>query len=197
MEIHETFPVLRTERLICRQITTEDAKILHNYWSDPEVTRYFSMEPFHSLEETLEMIELLNGLPKSNQGIRWVVTRAGNGAVMGTCGFHNHKPEHFRAEMGYEIGKEHWGQGIMTEAIKAILQYGFHYMKFNRVEAFVNYGNDRSTRLLERTGFHLDGLLREYELNRGCFADQYCYSLLKRDWESDSTDSRNREKADE
>ena len=178
------FPVLKTERLVCRQITKDDAPILHEYWSDQDVTRYFSLEPFKTIEETMEMIALLNNMPGSDQGIRWAVTRAENSRVIGTCGFHNHKPEHFRAEMGYELGRPYWGQGLMTEAIGAILAYGFSTSGFNRVEAFVNNGNKRSTRLLEKNGFHLDGLLRQYEFNRGQFVDQYCYSLLKKDWQS-------------
>ncbi len=178
----DVFPIIKTNRLVCRQITNEDAQILHQYWSDPDVTKYFSLEPFKTMKETLGMIELLNSMPENNQGVRWAITRASDGKVLGTCGFHNHKPEHFRAEMGYELGKEHWGQGIIDEAITAILGYGFNQMNYNRIEAFVNYGNARSTRFLERMGFKLDGMLREYEFNRGKFDDQYCYSLLKTDW---------------
>ena len=180
----EGFPIIKTNRLVCREITNEDAQILHQYWSDIDVTKYFSLDPFKTVEETLEMIALLNSMPENNQGIRWAITKATDGKVLGTCGFHNHSPEHFRAEMGYELGKEYWGQGIIDEAITAILDYGFSHMKYNRIEAFVNYGNFRSTRFLERMGFKLDGLLREYEFNRGKFDDQYCYSLLKTDWES-------------
>ena len=186
----DIFPVLQTTRTICRQITTDDAPILHEYWSDPEVTRYFSLEPFQSIADTLEMIGLLNSMPECNQGFRWAITCSTSGQVLGTCGFHNHKPEHFRAEMGYELGRAHWGQGLMTEAIQAILAYGFKNLDYNRVEAFVNYGNDYSTRLLERNGFHLDGLLRQYEFNRRKFVDQYCYSLLKADWRKHLEDNR-------
>ncbi len=89
--------------------------------------------------------------------------------------------------MGYELGREYWNQGIMTEALPAIMDYGFNCLNYNRIEAFVNYGNVRSAGLLERMGFKLDGVLREYEFNRGNFVDQYCYSLLKKDF------SRNRD----
>ena len=181
-----TFPELKTGRLICRQIIDADAVALHEIWSDPEVTRYFSLEPFQSLAETREMMELLNSLPRLNQGIRWAVVWIADNAVLGTCGFHNYKPAHHRAEMGYELGRQHWGKGFMSEAAQAILRYGFTSAGFNRVEAFVNYGNQNSTRLLKRAGFHLDGLLRQYELNRGKFADQYCYSLLKADWKKEN-----------
>ena len=175
------FPVINTDRLVCRQITMADASLLHQYWSDLEVTKYLSLNPFKKMEETRDMIAILNSLPGNKQGIRWAITRKMDNRVLGTCGFHNYKPEHFRAEVGYELGKEHWRQGIMTEALTAILAYGFRVMNCNRIEAFVNYGNAKSTRLLERNGFKLDGILREYEFNQGKFVNQYCYSLLKSD----------------
>lgn len=124
-------------------------------------------------------MELLNGLPASRQGIRWAITRKEDDKVLGTCGFHNVKAEHSRAEMGYELGKEFWGQGVMQESLTAILDYGFNTLQYNRIEAFVNAGNCKSTRILAKMGFSLDGLLREYEFACGKFVDQYCYSLLK------------------
>jgi [ribosomal protein S5]-alanine N-acetyltransferase len=183
----EIFPQLNTKRLLCRQITREDAWQLHQYWSDLAVTEYLSLEPFKRIEETMKMIAFLNSLPEDGQGIRWAITRKEDSKMLGTCGFHNHKPEHFRAEVGYEIGKEYWGQGLMAEALTAILDYGFHCLKYNRIEAFVNDGNVRSLKLLERTGFSRDGLLREYEFNRGKLVDQYCYSLLKREYQTSLT----------
>ena len=176
------FPTIKTERLILRQLLTEDAVILQQYWSDPAVTEYLTLEPFKELQEAVVMIELLNSLPESNQGIRWVITSRLEGKVLGTCGFHNYNPEHSRAEMGYELGQAYWRQGFMTEALTAILHYGFEKMAYNRIEAFVNVGNIKSTGTLEKMGFKLDGLLREYEFARGKFVDQYCYSLLKSEY---------------
>jgi [ribosomal protein S5]-alanine N-acetyltransferase len=69
------FPIITTEQLVCRQITANDAAILHQYWSDSAVTEHFSLESFQSIEETLDMIALLNSLPEKNEGIRWAITR--------------------------------------------------------------------------------------------------------------------------
>ncbi|NMC31522.1 MAG: GNAT family N-acetyltransferase [Veillonellaceae bacterium] len=190
----ENVPTLTTERLICRRIQDVDATALHAIWSDPEVTKYFSLEPFESIDETREMMTLLNRLPAASQGIRWVIVRHADGTILGTCGFHNYRAEHHRAEIGYELGRPYWRQGFMSEAVGAILRYGFMVADYNRIEAFVNYGNQNSTRLLDRNGFRLDGLLRQYELNRGKFVDQYCYSLLKSDWQAAGTDSGRRPK---
>lgn len=176
------FPILQTERLVLRELAAADAAVLFQYWSDWEVTRYFSLEPFKTVDEAAGMIAILKGLFADNEGIRWAVTAKENGKVLGTCGFHNVKPEHHRAELGYELSSEYWGQGLMKEALTAILRYGFGEADYNRIEAFVNMGNDRSTGILTRLGFRLDGVLREYEFSRGRFIDQYCYSLLKREY---------------
>ncbi|MDF2569811.1 MAG: N-acetyltransferase [Sporomusa sp.] len=179
----EEFPVIETDRLVLRQLLIEDAASLYQYWSDPDVTEYLTLESFANIQEAVAMIELLNGLPASKQGIRWVITRKEDNKVLGTCGFHNVKLEHSRAEIGYELGKEYWGQGVMKESLTAILNYGFNKMKYNRVEAFVNVGNSKSAKILAKRGFRLDGLLREYEFACGKFVDQHCYSLLKSDYE--------------
>lgn len=182
------FPTMETTRLVLRQLSTDDAVILYQYWTDSAVTEHLTLEPFKALEEAVAMIELLNGLPEKNQGIRWAITRKTDGQVLGTCGFHNFKPEHQRVEMGYELGQQYWKQGIMTEALTAILNYGFTNMGYNRVEAFVNVGNDKSEGILKKLSFKLDGTLREYEFARGKFIDQYCYSLLKSEFLKSITD---------
>ncbi len=175
------FPTLETERLILREIAAGDASALHKFWSDKIVTEYMVLDPFTRIEETVQMIVVLTGLFADGEGARWAIVRKEDGAVIGTCGFHNLKPEHFRAEIGYELGREYWGRGLMAEALAAILRYGYDTMGFNRVEAFVNAGNARSVRILERHGFRLDGTLRQYEFARGRFVDQHCFSRLRGD----------------
>ena len=176
------FPILETERLRLRELDMTDVAVLYPYWTDPAVTEYFTLEPFKSIEEGAGMVALLAGLHAANQGIRWAITRKTDQTVLGTCGFHNVKPEHHRAEMGYELGKAYWRQGYMTEALTAIMDYGFKMLDYNRIEAFVNLGNIRSTGCLEKVGFKLDGLLRQYEYARGQFVDQYCYSALRSEY---------------
>lgn len=173
------FPVIRTRRLVLRELRRDDAPSLHTIWSDPVVLEFLVFDPFESEERTVAMIDLLKGLPATGEGIRWVITLASDGSVMGTCGFHNWKKEHFRAEVGYELGKDYWRKGYMTEALEAILEHGFGEMNLNRVEAFVTDGNERSLGLLKKLGFAAEGCLRQYEWARGRFQDQWVCSLLK------------------
>ncbi|HPD98374.1 MAG TPA: GNAT family N-acetyltransferase [Synergistales bacterium] len=173
------FPVITTKRLVLRQLSRDDAPMLHNIWSDPVVLEFMVLDPFETLEEAIAMIELLDGLYETGTGVRWTVTLASDGTVMGTCGYHNWAKEHFRAETGYELGKDFWGKGYMKEAMSAILEFGFKEMDLNRVEALVTDGNERSLSLLKSLGFKVEGLLEEYEWARGKFQDQWICSLLR------------------
>jgi len=176
------FPEIDTARLKLREIADEDAPRLHAVWTDPLVTRYLVMDPFTDLSQTREMISLLKGLHPSGEGFRWALFLAAEAETIGTCGFHNWKKEHARAEIGYEMDSRYWGKGLMGEAVRAVLDYGFAQMGLNRVEAFVTVGNRRSLFFLERNGFTYEGTLRQYEWARGEYQDQWICSLLKQDW---------------
>lgn len=176
------FPEIETARLKLREIADEDTPRLHSVWTDPLVTRYLVLDPFTDLNQTREMISLLKGLHPSGEGFRWVLFLAVERETIGTCGFHNWNKEHARAEIGYEMDSRYWGKGLMSEAVRAVTDYGFTRMGLNRIEAFVSVGNRKSLSFLERNGFIFEGTLRQYELARGRYQDQWICSLLKQDW---------------
>ena len=176
------FPELRTERLFLRELRSADAPALLEVWSNPDVTEFLTMDPFASQEQAEEMIAFLRTLHNEGTGCRWTITDSRTERMLGTCGFLNLSTEHRRTEMGYELGLPYHHRGYMTEAVTAILSLGFGDMGFNRVEAFVTVGNIPSRNFLEHLGFSLDGTLRDYEFARGRFMDQWCLSLLAREW---------------
>lgn len=178
-EQHIPFPALRTSRLMLREIEPSDAERLHAVWTDPLVVEHLVLDPFTEIRQTEAMISLLQELHTSGEGIRWAITLLTDGTPVGTCGFHNWKKEHGRAELGYELDSRMWRQGYMSEAVSAALEYAFDTMALNRIEALVTAGNERSRRFLEKTGFTLEGTLRQYELARGSHQDQWIFSLLR------------------
>jgi ribosomal-protein-alanine N-acetyltransferase len=178
-EQNSAFPELFTPRLKLCDIGLEHAERLHSVWTDPLVVEHLILEPFTELSQTQKMISVLQGLHICGEGVRWAVTMRSDGAVLGTCGFHNWKKEHKRAEMGYELDSRMWRRGFMSEAVSAALEYAFGPMELNRVEAMVTVGNERSRGFLEKAGFTLEGTLREYEWARGRYQDQWIFSLLK------------------
>ncbi|MEH7384525.1 GNAT family protein [Bacillus sp. JJ1521] len=179
----DTFPVLQTERLVLRRITNEDANSILKYLSDEEVMKYYGLEPFTAINDALDEISCYQSIHNNKTGIRWGVTLIDQGVVIGSCGFHNMGSHHFRTEIGFELSKEQWGNGIAVEAVEAIISYGFKQLNFQRIEALIEPPNQSSQKLVEKLGFIKEGLLRKYEFTRGKFDDLYMYSLLKEDFE--------------
>lgn len=173
-----TFPILETERLILRQVTENDAESILTYLSDPAVMKHVGLLPFETIEDALGEIAWYESIYEEKTGIRWGITLKDKGEVIGSCGFLKMASKHFRAEIGTELNKDYWGQGIASEAITAVLHYGFTRLNLQRIEGLIEPANLQSQKLFEKLGFVPEGLLRKYEYTCGKFDDLYMYSLL-------------------
>jgi [ribosomal protein S5]-alanine N-acetyltransferase len=179
--MNNKFPLIETERLILREATKADAKDMLIYLSDPEVVKHMGLEPFQSIEDACDEIAWYESIVKNGTGIRWGITRKDDNQVIGSCGFLNRVPKHYRTEVGFELSKEYWGQGIAREALEAVVKFGFEYLELERIEALIEPANLPSQKLVERSGFQKEGLLRHYEYTCGKFDDLLMYSILKED----------------
>jgi ribosomal-protein-alanine N-acetyltransferase len=90
---------------------------------------------------------------------------------------------HHRAEIGYDLWPDYWGQGLMPEAIGELIRFGFEEMDLNRIEATTHTENLRSQRVLTRLGFQKEGLLRDFYFRDNIYNDQVLFSLLRREWQ--------------
>lgn len=103
-----------------------------------------------------------------------------NGNVVGSIGIFRHDNIHFRtAELGYYVGVEHWGKGIMTEALRLACKHVFDNTDIVRIYAEPFAENTASCRVLEKNGFVLEGILRKNAYKNGVFRDMKMYSLVK------------------
>jgi ribosomal-protein-alanine N-acetyltransferase len=182
MNLIDEFPKISTGRLNLREINLNDAKPLFQYWSDIEVTKYLNIDPFINMGQAVNMIRLLRSLFPRKEGIRWIIVRKKDNAVIGTCGYNSWVKKSSRGEIGYELGREYWGNGYASEAMKEIIDYGFNVMELNRIEAFTVPEALRSINVLKKYGFKKEGILREYGYWNNQYWDENIYSLLKRDW---------------
>jgi RimJ/RimL family protein N-acetyltransferase len=82
-----------------------------------------------------------------------------------------------RAEIGYVISKAHWGQGVTTTAVKLALKKGFKDLDVQRIEALVDPENISSIKVLEKSGFQKEGILKKYVVHRGRIRDRYIFSV--------------------
>jgi ribosomal-protein-alanine N-acetyltransferase len=155
-----TFPRLETTRLVLRGITQEDAPEIFKNFSDPEITKWFFEEPLTELIQVQEIIAKFNQSFTEMNGLTWAIILRENGEFIGTCGYDNLETSH-HGEIGFDLSKDYWGKGLMTEALSAILDYGFAQLDFSRVEADIFSNNLRAKRVLEKLGFHLVGVSKD------------------------------------
>jgi ribosomal-protein-alanine N-acetyltransferase len=179
-----SFPVLETERFVLRAATLDDVADMFRVMSDPQVTRYFGMPPMATLAQAQERVQMIQTAFQEQNGVRWAIADRASGQLIGTCGFWRLIKPHDRAEIGYELAQEWWGQGVMTEALAAMLQFGFTRMGLHSVEAQIHPANNGSRRVLEKLGFVQEGYFRENYLDpvEARFTDTAVYSLLKATW---------------
>lgn len=182
--VEKEFPVLETERLILREVKQEDAKSVFQYLSDEEVMKYYGMVPMGKVSEVEEEIDWYRRIFDEGTGIRWGITMKGTSEIIGSCGFLEYTARHARTEVGLELAKEYWRGGVMTEALAAIIQYGFSHMELMRIQALIEPENIASQKLFVKSGFVREGLLRKYERTNGEFDDLYMYSLLRDEYEA-------------
>ncbi|MDX1908315.1 MAG: GNAT family N-acetyltransferase [Bacteroidia bacterium] len=173
------FPVLSTPRLVLREITEADAPEMLMLRSDPELMQYIHRPPATGLEDVLVYIRRIIADVQAHDGITWGITLRDSPGVIGTLGFWRLDKAHYRAEIGYMLAQAYQRQGLMQEAMSAVLRYGFEEMGLHSVEANVSPDNEPSQGILLRNGFVREGYFRENYFFNGQFLDSAIYSLVK------------------
>lgn len=174
---------LKTERLILRKIQFEDVNFIYKHFGDEEVCKYMvDNEPVISIEEANEIISWSHSDPTNPTNNRWLIILKENNEPIGTIGFHRWDRNNRTAEIGYDLSKENWKKGIMSEAMEIALSFGFQKMGLNRIQAFVHIENMASYRILRKHGFIAEGIIRDMYFYREKYHDHYTMSLLCRDY---------------
>ena len=173
---------LRTDRLFLRPLGDTDALALFGIFSDPRVTRFLSRPPWSAIDSAHERIVRDSDALRSGKYLCLGIEHAASRRLIGECSLFNLAPQCRRAEVGYSLGFDAWGQGYMNEALAALLDYGFSQLDLNRVEADFDPRNKASARSLERLGFKLEGHLRERWIVEAEVSDTGLYGLLAREW---------------
>lgn len=174
------FPNLETERLFLRRVDKKDVNEIFALRSNAEIMKYIPRPLAKTTEEALEHIAMIDLKIESNEGINWAITLKGSPKLIGIIGHYRIKPDHFRAEIGYMLLPEFQGKGIIPEAIKKVVDYGFDTMKLHSIEAIIDPENKASATVLEKNNFVKEAHLKENEFYEGCFLDTVIYSLLNK-----------------
>ncbi|OIP77840.1 MAG: GNAT family N-acetyltransferase [Oscillatoriales cyanobacterium CG2_30_44_21] len=177
LDIPEQFLTLNTPRLTLRKLAIADAEEIFAYARDPQLTTYTLWEPHRSIDDTYDYLNNnVFELYRSGQGMDWGIILKENGKLIGTCGLYA-KPIHQRAELGYALSRDYWGQGLMTEAVKAAIAFGFHVMRSQRIQGCCAAENIGSARVLEKSGMQFEGVLRNYIVKKDQPWDVKMYAI--------------------
>lgn len=173
--------VLETERCILRRYRIEDAEQMYNSWAtDPEVSRFLSWKPHQNIEETRAIIcewvksyELLSTY-------HWVLELKAEKEIIGALMIIDHNDIHQSGEVGYCFSSKYWNKGYATEALRMVLKYLLEEVGFNRLEARYDTKNTASGKVMQKSGMHHEGILRQVKYRESTgFYDLSVFSILR------------------
>lgn len=172
------FPIIKTERLLLRQFAESDLEHVYKGLSDPEIIKYYGVS-YQTLDDTKEQMKYFADLENEGKGIWWAVCSSDNKTFYGAGGLNSLSQEHKKAEIGFWLLKEFWGQGIMKEAMPLICRHGFDNLELHRIEGFVETDNLNCKKTMKKLDFNLEGTMKDCEIKNGKFISLHLYAKLK------------------
>jgi len=172
------FPELLTQRLVLRRTLVSDLNQLFQIRSNSHIMNAIDREPAQSLQDARVLLDKMDDMINDASGIIWAICLKTDGVQIGNISFHIINKDHHRAELGYVLLPHFHRQGIVHEAISALLDFGFNHMKLHSIEAKINPINVASKGILEKNAFVKEAHFKENFYFRERFSDTAVYSLL-------------------
>lgn len=176
----QNFPVLTTERLVLRELRTSDVAEVFALRSDPRVMQHVNRPLATSMADAEALITLITSNVAANEAVQWAMTLKGDDTFIGLIGLWRMVKEHHYAELGYMLAHDHWGKGLISEAIAATVDLGFSTLGLHRIEAITRPENTASIRALVKNGFVQEGHFKENIFWNGTFLDSLYFGRLAR-----------------
>ncbi len=172
---------IETKRLLLRRFTLGDTAQMFNNWAkDPENVKYLSWKAHGSIDETYEVLNKWIDEYKNENSYRWCIVLKETNETIGGIDVIEIMQDRCTCEIGYVLSRNHWNKGIMTEALKAVIDYLIGKVNFNRIQLRHMVENPASGKVMLKCGMKFEGILRQYGLtNTGRQCDSAIYSILK------------------
>ena len=173
---------IETPRLLLRRFTIEDAEDMYENWaSDPEVTRYLTWPTHTDVEITRALLEDWVAKYADGAFFNWAIGLKSTGRVIGNISVVHLREDIDEAVIGYCLSRAYWGQGIMPEALTAVMDYLFDAAGMNRIAAYHDSNNPKSGRVMQKAGMKREGTLRAADRNNQGICDKVLYAMLRSD----------------
>jgi ribosomal-protein-alanine N-acetyltransferase len=153
----ESFPEIKSERLLLRKIEESDAPVILYLRSDETINQFIE-RPEHrktkTIAQALQFITEIKENFDNNKSVIWGIIYKNEPELIGSICLWNFSENNTIAEVGYDLNPAFQNKGIMTEALRCVVKFGFNELKLDKIEAFTHYKNENSKKLLETNGFH-------------------------------------------
>ena len=181
MLTHKGTVTIETPRLLLRRAEIQDADAMYKNWaSDSDVTKFLTWPPHESPAASEEIIAKWIAEYQKKDFYQWMIVLKEIDAPIGSLiAVSDERTE--SAQIGYCIGKEWWHQGIMPEALGAVMDFLFDEVGFNRVEARHDPNNPNSGKVMAKCGMKYEGTHRQADRNNQGICDYSYYGLLASD----------------
>lgn len=179
MLTHKGTKTIETKRLLLRAFQPGDGRLTYENWaSDPEVTKYLTW-PAHSSVEISEMV-LSDWMSHYGEDhyYQWAIVLKDLDQPIGSISVVHQNDQLRKAEVGYCIGKAWWYQGVVTEALRCVMDYLFDEVGMNRIEARHDPNNPHSGNVMKKCGMKYEGTMRQADRNNQGICDACLYALL-------------------
>lgn len=174
---------IQTDRLQLRRFRLDDAEAMFANWSsDSEICKYMRWQPHKSIYETQDVISKRLKLYDKHDFYLWVIVLKRNNEPIGSIGLFVVNENDLCGDAAYCIGHNFWGLGIASEALKAVLNFAFNSIGFNRIEAYHSKRNMASGRVLEKSGMLYEGCAKQKYRSISGFEDCNMYAVVKEDF---------------
>ena len=181
---HKGTTKINTNRLELRKFKLDDVNDMFENWAnDKVVTKFLPWKPHGNSDVTKEIISQWINEYENNNVYNWAIELKEIGEVIGSISIVKLEENHFSCEVGYCMSRNYWGKGIMSEALKEVIDYLFSEVGLNRIEARHDTNNRASGKVMSKSGMKYEGTLRQAKLRDYTeFYDLSIYAILKDDW---------------
>ena len=160
--MENNFPLIKTNRLLLREIIDADLENIFNGLSNPNVIKHYGIS-FDTIDATKEQMSWF----ADNKQLWWAICALDNKTFYGAVGLNDINPKENKAEIGLWLLPEFWGKGIMKEVLPLITNYGFKQLKLHRIEGFVETENSNCKKAMSKLDFEYEKTIKDCEIKNG------------------------------
>lgn len=184
MKAYRKMPIVTFGQYQLRTIQKNDYQDMYAYGQDEETVRYLSWGPMHSPDEAKKAIRyIFYPRLKRELPVGYAIVDTKNKQMIGTIDFHTKSTKGNGAELGFVLHRDYWNQGIMTQAVIAMIELGFTYLNYDKIVVKHLVENKASAAVIKKTGFRFTGK-EPFSLPRKKITEPvlYVYELTKEEY---------------